>query len=92
MMSRDYLGLKVWDLRMETKPVETYQVSNYIPILYFILTIQVARWPRGERAQRAIAEDKQRSRRSVIGWLIIYYLELLSASEGTLSHWSQLHL
>lgn len=27
MMSRDYLGLKVWDLRMETKPVETYPVS-----------------------------------------------------------------
>ncbi|XP_038219422.1 protein phosphatase PP2A 55 kDa regulatory subunit isoform X6 [Zerene cesonia] len=30
MMSRDYLGLKVWDLRMETKPVETYPVHEYL--------------------------------------------------------------
>lgn len=29
-MSRDYLGLKVWDLRMETKPVETYPVHEYL--------------------------------------------------------------
>lgn len=29
-MSRDYLGLKVWDLRMETKPVETYPVSIFL--------------------------------------------------------------
>ncbi|KPJ03814.1 Protein phosphatase PP2A 55 kDa regulatory subunit [Papilio xuthus] len=27
---RDYLGLKVWDLRMETKPVETYPVHEYL--------------------------------------------------------------
>lgn len=27
MMSRDYLSIKVWDLHMETKPVETYSVS-----------------------------------------------------------------
>lgn len=26
MMSRDYLSIKVWDLHMETKPVETYSV------------------------------------------------------------------
>jgi hypothetical protein len=38
-----------------------------------------------------IAEVKQRW--SVIGWVIkkSYYLELLRASEGTLSRWSRLH-
>jgi hypothetical protein len=42
---------------------------------------------------RAIAEAKQRSQRSAIGWVTkIYYLGLLRASEGTLSRWSQLHL
>jgi hypothetical protein len=45
------------------------------------------------RALRAIAEAKQRSQRPVIGWVTkIYYLELLRASEGTLSNWSRLHL
>jgi hypothetical protein len=41
--------------------------------------------------RRAIAEVKQRS--AVIGWVTkkIYYLELLRASEGTLSRWSPLH-
>lgn len=29
MMSRDYLSIKVWDLHMETKPVETYSVSEH---------------------------------------------------------------
>ena len=28
MISRDYLSVKVWDLHMETKPVETYTVSE----------------------------------------------------------------
>jgi hypothetical protein len=47
----------------------------------------------GQCAWYAIAEAKQRSQRSVIGWVIkIYYLEHLHASEGTLSRWSQLHL
>jgi serine/threonine-protein phosphatase 2A regulatory subunit B len=27
MITRDYLSVKVWDLHMETKPVETYNVS-----------------------------------------------------------------
>jgi len=27
MISRDYLSIKVWDLHMETKPIETYTVS-----------------------------------------------------------------
>jgi hypothetical protein len=39
--------------------------------------------------RRAIAEVKQHW--SVIGW-VIYYLELLRASEGTLNCWSRLHL
>jgi hypothetical protein len=51
-----------------------------------------ARWPRKQYAQRPITEDKQRSQWSVIDWVTkIYYLELLRASEGTLS-WSRLHL
>lgn len=28
MMTRDYLSVKIWDLNMETRPVETYQVCN----------------------------------------------------------------
>lgn len=28
MISRDYLSVKVWDLHMETKPIETYPVSQ----------------------------------------------------------------
>ena len=28
MISRDYLSVKVWDLHMETKPIETYTVSK----------------------------------------------------------------
>jgi hypothetical protein len=50
-------------------------------------------WSRGHCARRAIAEAKQRSQWSVIGWVTkIYYLELLRALEGTLSCWSRLHL
>jgi hypothetical protein len=57
------------------------------------IPIGEARWPRGQCAGRSIAEAKQRSQRFVIGWVAkIYYLELLLASEGTLSHWSRLHL
>lgn len=26
-MTRDYLTVKVWDLNMENRPIETYQVS-----------------------------------------------------------------
>jgi hypothetical protein len=40
--------------------------------------------------QRVIAEVKQRW--SMDGWPKIYYLELLRASEGTVSRWSRLHL
>jgi hypothetical protein len=44
-------------------------------------------------AVSAIAEAKQRSQRSVIGWVAkIYYLELLRVSKGTLSRLSLLYL
>jgi hypothetical protein len=55
-----------------------------------------ARWPCGYCARRAIAEAKQCFQWPVIGWVtimtIIYHLELLRTSEGTLSRWSRLHL
>lgn len=30
LISRDYLSVKVWDLNMDTRPVETYQVHEYL--------------------------------------------------------------
>jgi hypothetical protein len=52
-----------------------------------------ARWSSGQCARRAIAEAKHRSQWPALGWVTkIYYLELLRASEGTLSRWSRLHL
>ncbi|MGH0154307.1 UNVERIFIED_CONTAM: hypothetical protein FKN15_026865 [Acipenser sinensis] len=30
MMTRDYLTVKVWDLNMENRPLETYQVHDYL--------------------------------------------------------------
>ncbi|KAL1261487.1 hypothetical protein QQF64_006752 [Cirrhinus molitorella] len=30
LLTRDYLTVKVWDLNMENKPVETYQVHDYL--------------------------------------------------------------
>ncbi|KAK2099253.1 Serine/threonine-protein phosphatase 2A 55 kDa regulatory subunit B delta isoform [Saguinus oedipus] len=30
MMSRDYLSVKVWDLNMESRPLETHQVHEYL--------------------------------------------------------------
>uniref|UniRef100_A0A6I8N6Z1 Serine/threonine-protein phosphatase 2A 55 kDa regulatory subunit B n=1 Tax=Ornithorhynchus anatinus TaxID=9258 RepID=A0A6I8N6Z1_ORNAN len=30
LMSRDYLTVKVWDLNMENRPIETYQVHDYL--------------------------------------------------------------
>lgn len=29
LMTRDYLTVKVWDLQMENKPLETYQVRGF---------------------------------------------------------------
>jgi hypothetical protein len=47
----------------------------------------------GQSTRRAIAATKQRFQWSGIGWVTkIYYLELLRASEGTLSRRSRLHL
>jgi hypothetical protein len=44
-----------------------------------------ARWLHGQCAWRVIAEAKQRSQWSVIGWVTkIYYLELLRALDGKL--------
>ncbi|XP_058613827.1 protein phosphatase 2, regulatory subunit B, beta b isoform X4 [Onychostoma macrolepis] len=30
LMTRDYLTVKVWDINMESKPLETYQVHDYL--------------------------------------------------------------
>lgn len=30
LISRDYLSVKVWDMNMDSKPVETYQVHEYL--------------------------------------------------------------
>jgi len=30
MLTRDYLSVKVWDLHMESKPIESYQVHEYL--------------------------------------------------------------
>ena len=30
LITRDYLSVKVWDLHMDTKPIETYQVHEYL--------------------------------------------------------------
>jgi len=30
LLTRDYLSLKVWDLNMDTKPVETYPVHEHL--------------------------------------------------------------
>lgn len=30
LISRDYMSIKVWDIHMEKKPIETYQVHEYL--------------------------------------------------------------
>ncbi|XP_055017286.1 LOW QUALITY PROTEIN: serine/threonine-protein phosphatase 2A 55 kDa regulatory subunit B alpha isoform [Boleophthalmus pectinirostris] len=30
VMTRDYLSVKIWDINMDTKPIETYQVNAYL--------------------------------------------------------------
>ncbi len=30
MLTRDFLNLKVWDLQMDNKPVETYPIHEYL--------------------------------------------------------------
>jgi hypothetical protein len=62
-------------------------------IILALCVIGGARWPRGQCARRVIVKAKKRSRWPVIGWVTkIYFLELLRASEGTLSRWSRLLL
>lgn len=34
LMTRDYLTVKVWDLQMENKPLETYQVRVFFFCLF----------------------------------------------------------
>lgn len=36
LMTRDYLTVKVWDLQMENKPLETYQVRVFFVTILFI--------------------------------------------------------
>ena len=47
MMTRDYLSVKIWDLNMENRPVETYQVFAIFsfqrvcnPFIYFQIFIE----------------------------------------------------
>lgn len=36
MMTRDYLSVKIWDLNMENRPVETYQVFGILSFNEYI--------------------------------------------------------
>ncbi|KAG8134828.1 hypothetical protein E2320_007900, partial [Naja naja] len=38
LLARDYLTVKVWDLNMETKPIEIYQVHDYLRSKFVIMT------------------------------------------------------
>jgi hypothetical protein len=69
--------------------------KNTPPLIYFWLSslFRGARRSIGQCPRRAIVEAKHRSQWPVLGWVIkINYLELLRASEGTISRWSRLHL
>lgn len=39
LMTRDYLTVKVWDLQMENKPLETYQVRVFLGFFVTFLFI-----------------------------------------------------
>lgn len=41
MMTRDYLSVKIWDLNMENRPVETYQVGlvDTVVLYFFFLSM-----------------------------------------------------
>jgi hypothetical protein len=74
-------------------PNETINFNYNIAHFYNLYFHRGARWSSSQYARRVIAEAKHRSQWPVIGWVTkIYYLELLRASEGTLSRWSRLHL
>jgi hypothetical protein len=77
--------------------IHTHHVSWKMTDKFFIkyiLTIQLT----SSMAQWSVRSVRSRKlsnvlKRAVIGWVTkIYYLELLRASEGTLSCWSRLHL
>lgn len=40
MMSRDYMTVKVWDLHMETKPIETYPVCIHF-VMFVLIYIYI---------------------------------------------------
>ena len=43
IVSRDYLSVKVWDLHMETKPIETYTVRRQLSYYQSILNLKLSR-------------------------------------------------
>jgi hypothetical protein len=63
-------------------------INKSVSYIMMLVDIGGVRWLRGQRAWRVLVEAKQRSQWSwsVMGRVAkIYYLELLRASEGTLS-------
>lgn len=55
MMTRDYLSVKVWDLNMENRPVETYQVRHRISRL-FVKTLKCTTRRRSREAKSGATE------------------------------------
>lgn len=42
LMTRDYLTVKVWDLQMENKPLETYQVSfDFMDFIHLLNSLKI---------------------------------------------------
>lgn len=42
LVSRDYLTVKIWDVNMETKPVKTISLHDYLrPMLYDLFTSDI---------------------------------------------------
>jgi hypothetical protein len=67
-----------------------FVASEFVFWTFFNIDIHLSD---GSPKEQLFAEPKQCSQRPVIGWVTkIYYLELLRASEGTLSRWSRLNL
>jgi hypothetical protein len=86
-------GQRLWQTFLRRSPPPRNLLSPICFISWRSLCVWGARWSSGQCARRAIAEAKHRSQWPVLGWVTkIYYLELLRASEGTLSRWSRLHL
>lgn len=53
LMTRDYLTVKVWDLQMENKPLETYQVR----FVFFAVMILFICWT-VEGLERLVSADE----------------------------------